>query len=241
MENLILTISLGNRPYLKYTRKSMEKYAKKLNTDLIVITEWPTFINHKNPQENRFIKLEIIKHYCEQYERLIFFDDTVFITPSAINLFELVPESYMGAWIESDVMDSPNRIEIMKKAIDYYSRENFGRDLSIISDKLEQNQNDIKMVNSGVMVLSKNHSKLFDALNYKLKIITFADQAFISYMIYKDNVPVYDIKNINNFVGSQIDKDVNFLDKDVNIYHVTSGSKDRIKTFQALVDKFETK
>lgn len=227
----ILTISLGERDYLKYTLKSMKNYAKKLSCELIVITEWDNFKDRKN-NSNRFIKLEIIHHFCQQYDRLIYFDDTVYINPKANNLFEIVPNYFLGAWIESNIKD---RKQVMINAMNYYS--NFDNWTNYPKDPI--------MINSGVLVLSKNHYNIFDSSNYILKNFGFNDQEFISYKICKMNINIHDIGNENNFVGSQIQNHIQNkelaekLYKNILIFHVTSGTGLRIKILEKLVNRFE--
>ena len=202
----ILSISLReNINFIDYTKYSMENYAKKIKAEFILITSWKNFVDKKS-SENRFIKLEIIHFYCKQYDRLIYFDDTVYITPNCKNLFELVPENCLGGFIESKLF---NRGGCMANAIKYYSQ----------FDKWDKNSKNILMINSGVMVLSKNHSSLFDSSNYILKSFGFIDQAFISYQICRQGINMYDITDRYNYCGSQIDKCI--LNKNIYIFIIS--------------------
>jgi hypothetical protein len=126
----------------------------------------------------------------------------------------------------------------MTKAIDYYSK----------FDKWDKKCKNILMINSGVMVLSKNHSNLFDSTNYILKSVGFIDQAYISYQICRQNINIYDITDTYNYCGSQIDKCM--LNKNteqamydrISMFHVTSIVQDRRKMIlEKIVKRFEKK
>ena len=231
MKKIVLTINLGNRPFHRYTLKSMERYSKKIGCKLLSITKWKNFTDSGNDIQNRFIKLEIIYYYLQKYDRLIYFDDTCYITPNTEDLFKKVPVSAVGAFIESKIF---NRKTTMQKIVNYYSK----------FDDAPPFDN-VQMVNSGVLVLSKLHAKLFNSKKYILKVIWCADQGFLSYKIHQNNIQIYDIKNINNYLGSQIQKNISNIMKKHNknhIYHVTSGAKGkftRVRLLKILKSRFE--
>jgi len=208
----VLTISLGNRPFLKYNKKTMEAYARKCGCKLITVTNWDSqnvkTLNTSSNGKKRFMKLVIIHHYLKLYDRLIYFDDTVFVTPNAKNLFDIVPEKSIGAFKEHLVFD---RKESMQHAIKHYRK--FDKNPKIPTDNP-------LMINSGVMVLSKKHRPIFNSSRYILKSWGFSDQAFLSYRIIKDKIPVFDITNKNNYVGSQTKQKI---PNDVEIFHITGG------------------
>lgn len=211
-DKAILTINLGNRPFLGYTKKTMEDYARRCGCKLITITKWNSNINALNTSQNgkkRFMKLAIIHHYLKLYNRIIYFDDTVYVTPNAKNLFNIVPEKLLGAWKEHLVFDRKHSMEL---AINHYNQ---------FDDKNITVPNNPIMVNSGVLVLSKIHRPLFDSSRYQLKSWGFSDQAFLSYRIIRDNIPVFDLTNKNNYTGSQLKKEI---PDDIEIFHVTSGA-----------------
>jgi len=234
LSTAILTISLGeNRNFINYTKNSMENYARKINSEFILISKWDSFVDKKT-SDNRFIKLEIIHFYCKQYDRLIYLDDTVYITPNCKDLFNLVPESHLGAFIESKIF---NRNTCMREVINHYSQY----------DKWDKNSKNILMINSGVMVLSKIHFSLFDTSKYVLKNFGFTDQAYISYQICRQIINVYDINNTYNYVGSQIMRSMtnkireNAMYETIHIFHVTSFIKDRKFILKKLIKRFEEK
>ncbi len=202
----ILTISLGNRPFLNYNKKTMEAYARKCGCKLITVTKWNSPANLDNIN---FIKVIIIHHYLNLYDRLIYLDDTVFVTPHAKNLFNIVQQKSIGAFKEHLLF---SRKSIMNHSIKYYRQF----DKSKIAVK-----NNPLMINSGVMVLSKIHRPIFDSSNYILKTLGFADQAFLSYRIIKDKIPVFDITNKYNYCGSQM---IQKIPNDIDMFHTTRGA-----------------
>ena len=197
----ILTISVGNRPFFRYTKKPMERYANKIGAKLIVVNKWLNKYIHP-----RFMKLDILRYYTKKYDRLIYLDDTVFITPNAPNLFKVVPYDKLGAWMEKYDLN---------KAISYYSKFDL--------HKFKRNINNIT-VNSGVLIIPKNYSHIFDTKKYILKKIDhFYDQQFLSYQINKNNIDVFDIGTKFNCVSSKFL--FNTFNDNIYMYHITSSVK----------------
>ena len=196
----LLTISVGNRSFLKYTKKNMERYAKKLGVKFIIVDNWLNKYN--NP---RFMKLDILHFYTKKYDRLIYLDDTVFITPNAPNLFKVVSPQKIGAWKEN---------YDLSKAISYYSK----------FDLHKFNNKSYTTVNSGVLVIPNKFSYIFNTKNYILKKIDlFYDQQFLSYQINKNNIDVFDIGIKFNCVSSKYLS--NILNENIYMYHITSSVK----------------
>ena len=92
-KNIIIVLSLkgadGARPFLDYNAESIERYAAKIDCELKIIRQWEGFVS-KSWRYDKFIKLDVLHHFCKEYDRMIYLDDTVYITPSAENLFKLV-------------------------------------------------------------------------------------------------------------------------------------------------------
>lgn len=106
MNSAIICVSIGKRPWTKYTFNILKKYAKNINSDFIVESEcnYKPVINF----ENRFVKVGrpnkkgyiakalVVEKYLKKYDRIAVIDDSYIIKPNANNLFELIPESYLG-------------------------------------------------------------------------------------------------------------------------------------------------
>ena len=227
LKYLILVISLGKRNnIIKYTSKLLEDYSKKINIELKIINNYDNF--KKSKCHILFSKTEIINYYLDLYDRIIYLDDTCIVSPNTPNLFDLVPENKLGAYIESNDFFRKEGgglgnwgVESIKNAYNYYSKQEHNNNLTYSPDFV--------MINTGVMVLSKCHKYLFNTDNYTLDFLSFGDQCFISYQINKNNSELFDIGTKYNTVGSVLLQNRRKLHKLINtdkhmIFHVTKGS-----------------
>jgi len=110
MKNLILTASLGDRPFKKYAFFSMEEYAKKTNADFIVAEdiEIPKELKElkvgRGNNTSYLKKILWIRKYLKEYDKVLWLDDTCYVNPNCPNLFNFVPSGYVAAASESQLM-----------------------------------------------------------------------------------------------------------------------------------------
>ena len=93
--NLIITVSIGHRPWFNNIKKYYQLYAKKTDSDFIIIDD-----NYQNDIKSRLKKFDIVK-YLDKYERILFLDDTCIITPNCPNVFDLIPKELLGVICEN--------------------------------------------------------------------------------------------------------------------------------------------
>lgn len=209
MKNLIITISLGNRPWFNKIKKYYENYALKTNSHFIVIND-----NYQGDINSRIRKFEIVK-YLDSYDRILFLDDTCIISPLCPNIFEIVPKSLLGV-----VCEKPpyyDKINLLKESLNYYNIEN------------NIQNNDYIWFNSGLILFSKCHKDLFNKPNKQIKKVgNYLDQALFNANRYKYNFPIFDLGLRYNYMGTRIEKQdpykINDLDN-IYIYHVTRAWK----------------
>lgn len=173
MKNLLLTLHL-NLP-VSYAFKTFEYYCKKHNLHLINITK-PS-VNFTNVYFEKFIFLDLL----EEYDRILYLDSDVLITPHAPNIFEIYSdENFFYAYhenSESDYMDRDKYIESITNKIYWPTEEN----------------NKFRYFNAGVMLFSKNHKEFF--ANFKEEtekhpeLLSFGDQTILNYLSVKNNLP----------------------------------------------------
>jgi len=106
MNHAVICVSIGKRPWTKYTFDAMERYAKNINSDFIIESECNyksvnnfenKFINVGRPNKKGYIaKALVVEKYLKKYDRIAVIDDSYIIKSNADNLFELIPESYLG-------------------------------------------------------------------------------------------------------------------------------------------------
>jgi hypothetical protein len=87
--NLLITVATGKcLAELEIVRPSLQAYADKINADFIAL------VNTTEPWWG-YEKFRV-QHFVPQYERTLFVDSDVVISPDCENLFDIVPESHVG-------------------------------------------------------------------------------------------------------------------------------------------------
>ena len=94
MKTVIYTMNANNPDYAAYCLPTIERYAKKTNSDLIIMDESNMLSEYPN---NHFLLYECYKHFDNsEYDRMLFLDVDILINPDAPNVFEEFPE---GLWL----------------------------------------------------------------------------------------------------------------------------------------------
>jgi len=98
-----------------YSHDSFQKYADKINADFVVIDS--PKINYTNTKTINPLKFEKYQVYeiLEEYERVLFIDNDILITPHAPNIFLEVPQDKIGGLYEDVAMNEENRRKIIQK------------------------------------------------------------------------------------------------------------------------------
>tara|TARA_R110001583_G_scaffold41583_2_gene132154 strand:- start:2396 stop:3115 length:720 start_codon:yes stop_codon:yes gene_type:complete len=94
MKTAIYTMCDGPPDYAEYCLPTIEHYAKKTGSDLIVMDNTSLLDEYPN---NHFLLYECYKHFVNSdYDRMLFMDVDILINPEAPNVFEVFPE---GMWL----------------------------------------------------------------------------------------------------------------------------------------------
>lgn len=195
MKTLVLTASFGDRPFKQYTIDSQQKYANRIGADFRVIEEFKVDEKYNVIPLGRggntayLIKLLVIQQALEQYDRVIWFDDTCVVSSNTPNLFEIVPVELFGAhnegilgWVMAD-----------EQTKGFYQRNGI--------DNVITSQN---YFNTGVMVVSNVHSPLFtDQLILELGVKghfknAYPEQTYLNYLIAKYRIGFFALPSIFN-------------------------------------------
>lgn len=169
-DNLVLTISIGNhyREISELTLPSIKEYANKIGADFLNITERdPSFITQK---WNKFSIHELLN----DYQRIIYFDIDILIREDCPNLFDIVPKEKLGMFNEGRYTA---RYEYLEQASEYY-----GEPLKPWNGKF---------YNSGVMVISRIHKKIFKLPKGVHFVET--DQPYLNLRILNDKIDMFDL------------------------------------------------
>lgn len=168
-KKLVVTIAAGDF-YTKMgelTHPIMKAYAEKIGADFKVL--WGKG-DHTIPH---YRKLDI-KHLFDEYDRVLYVDTDILIRSDAPDLFAIVPEEELGIFNEGRFVEREMNFRAFMKEIGFP----------------EQKWNK-KYFNTGVMVLSKDHSKIFQDPPEERN--NFAEQSYLNVMISHYKVPTKEL------------------------------------------------
>lgn len=180
MKTCVCTIVSGDKyeKLGKTTHYQFMAYAKRIGADFKVGRK-PDFA-YSPP----WIKLILLEKLLAIYDRVIFFDTDLTIHPELPNLFDMVPETHLGAYFEGAYLD---RIGALARALDFHKIKN-------------EREYEGEYFNSGVMVLSKQHRDLFiwpDEIEDN-----FYEQSLLNARVFASNTPVFKLHYHYNRMSS---------------------------------------
>jgi lipopolysaccharide biosynthesis glycosyltransferase len=143
----VCTLSIGDESegFAHYSIPTFQKYASKMGADLIVFDQKK--VNYTSCTTIDPVKFEKYQLYdvLENYERALYVDIDILISPFAPNIFEKVPLRQVGGRFEDVAMNKENRQQIIHRV-----QEVLG-DIGWTTGYM----------NSGMMVVSKCHRDVF--------------------------------------------------------------------------------
>jgi hypothetical protein len=176
--NAVVTIQIGAdyRRIAEITHPLMAVYAKRIGADFVSITE-PAI---GGPLHAEKFQLQSL---LERYERVLFLDVDLLILPSCPDLFQIVPEDHFGAFDVSSFTRLHDRAT------------------RLIQDSLGNLGWVRPYFNSGVMVVSRCHSEVFNLqspgrmadFNKVSGAEYYYDQTYINFMVQRLQIPLYDL------------------------------------------------
>jgi hypothetical protein len=207
--NCLITLNIGNRPYLNYTKELMEIYSKRINCDFKIITNYNTKLNievGRNNNKSYLYKSLVINEYLNYYDKVLLIDDTCCINKKTPDIFELTSDDNISGVIDGN----DTTIQYDKNFI--FKIKNF----KILGDKY---------INTGVICVPKKFSYLFNeeniVKNKELFLSSFVDQCYINYIIQYNNINInlLPIEYNNIFLTSRdLNDNINF--KDINYEYI---------------------
>ncbi|ESP93148.1 glycosyltransferase [Pseudoalteromonas luteoviolacea] len=103
MKKAIFTLAIGDNPMYQAALKSFEIYADKVGADLIVSDKLHYKIDIVNPKYHAspaWTEKLRIGELLEKYDRVLYVDSDVLITPHSRDVFELYPELDTTYWFD---------------------------------------------------------------------------------------------------------------------------------------------
>jgi len=184
MSLAVVTLAIDIDQLLYWSEPLLRLYARKVDADFIVIDE-PKIKHPICPMLEKYQLYNLL----DRYERVIFFDADVIVSPKTPDLFKIVPFEEIGA-----VYDNPEN-----------NSDGEYRKSSIML--IQELMGDIcwraGYINSGVLVISNIHRNAFqfDKKLYEINQRNMLEQNFTNYNIQRHRLPVYKLSRNFNMIS----------------------------------------
>ena len=198
---VIFSIMLGKDPMFYYTKKMLQHYAKKTHSDLIILDHIklaPPAPLCNNQRLSAWYQKKYIRDLQKRYDRVLYMDADIIITPWAKNIFEEYPDTELSkTFIYNELLYlnqanlrshmGPNEVNTAIKQ----------SSLLNINPELLQ-----KYFNAGVILVGRNSTLLqnWDD-NELIKIAGYSgsyEQTYINYLAIKNNHSIQSISDDYN-------------------------------------------
>lgn len=206
-KNAILTFSSPDRNYLTEAKiAQMEQIAQCWNAELVIINSIEKVLNTEQNKQAATInsfRPNIVNYICKlvsmynalnQFDRVLWIDDTCVISPFAPNLFDVVPLDSVGALVV------PRNCGLSESLSDYKNILKY-KNVSIKDE----------YYNNGVMLVSAQHKELFsfDSIinNQDLFQSPYPTQAWQNYVTYINGCKIFDITCMYNMMPCCLEYD----------------------------------
>ncbi|MBE0366656.1 glycosyltransferase family 8 protein [Pseudoalteromonas aurantia] len=182
MKKAIFTLAIGDNPMYRAAIASFRYYADKVGADLIISDQLHFPISIEKPKYNAspaWTEKLRIGDLLREYDRVLYVDADVLITPNARNVFELYTDRETTYWFDEGVVQD---------------RDN---DIALVCDALgdvcwPKNNERFVYYNAGIILTSKE-SGLFektklDDLQRICNEITHYDQSYFNYLLHRHSI-----------------------------------------------------
>jgi ADP-heptose:LPS heptosyltransferase len=178
-DKAVVTVAIGDAyaAILDLSSRTMQHYARKIGADFVPITDMGIVgRNGFSPHWAKFNLYELFK----TYSRIIYFDSDIIVREDCPDLFEMVPDTKIGAFNEGAFAP---RFPILKSASEVYN----------ISLKDPKNYVGTYF-NTGVMVLSRKFRNLFHPPQEHIEFEgDYGEQTFLNLRMQAMGIDVQDI------------------------------------------------
>jgi hypothetical protein len=224
--NAVITLSVGeNREFFKINQLTFKRYADKVGAefkifnDFVIPPEFSNINDGRHFQTKAFVKKIIIIHEAlNHYKKVIYLDDSCYISKDCPDLFSFVPDNFMAMHNEGMLNFCPD-----------VSHASYN---TVIKNNLKPTP--IKnYFNTGMVVTSKNNQHIFSskfAANEKLKKLfecNYGDQTYLNYIVNAEHIPYMSLGPLFNKVYIFDDDNIDYADRTRNdIINITRNKTD---------------
>jgi lipopolysaccharide biosynthesis glycosyltransferase len=174
----VVSLRVPGADWIRLTEASMERYAGRFGLEVVHLEERDLNLEvlrwrrrHRNLHLEKFQLFNLL----EDYDRILYVDADVLIHPEAPNVFDIVPEAYLGVVNEQLGEEAPKR------------EQEWGR-MQRRLGKLEREPG--RYFNAGVLVVSRAHRELFAYSKRKFAAGRWPDQNTLNYYARQLGLPI---------------------------------------------------
>jgi lipopolysaccharide biosynthesis glycosyltransferase len=189
-KNLIITISMKNFPNTagKIAHKYMKLYAESINSDFAIITDEDSI--YKNLCYNKFLMSDLFN----EYERILYVDNDVFIKKNSPDIFKIVPPNKFGIVNEfKQFKNHPNYLKWKNKSLlKWWNQHNIKE-----NKKIKYIPN--RCFNAGVMVVSRE-TNIFKYKPIVLEKKCLYENYLVVKRLIEHNIKIHELDDGFNFM-----------------------------------------
>lgn len=146
MKSAVVTICFGSKfdALAEITHPTLRAYAAKIGADFHVIT----IPKIPNPDKQAFLysyEKHQLQTFLLEYDRVIYLDTDIIVSPDCPSLFDVVPYGNFGAFSEGKWLDRLYALDVAQKQFGFIGSMNWCKNY----------------FNAGVMVFDKTHYEVF--------------------------------------------------------------------------------
>jgi hypothetical protein len=195
-DTLVITYVPENSEDFKECFDSIKSYAEKVGADFFAL--------QAGKQGYEYLERFRIKSFVENYDRTIFLDYNIFVKDECPNLFDIVPKGMIG--IQDNYKDYEELIFAKslfdKKRLRLLKSEHFSRIPYIsseVADALLYEAKETKtFFNNCVIICDKEHSDIFDPIDFPITDQDHMDQIWIDTCINRSGHEVFNLEDKYN-------------------------------------------
>jgi len=181
-KNLIVTIMFGSDPSFYFAKKSFIDYAKKVDADFICLTEYSgdfESLSKSNMLHEALFEKLALGRYLKKYQRVLYIDGDILITPQAKNIFTEYPNL--------------DNVYMLNEGLLSQRKE----ELRLISSRIKKPINDRNYFNAGVILFSSGakflQTVLIKDLQFFYNSSNWFDQTYINYICRLNELNVFSL------------------------------------------------
>jgi hypothetical protein len=193
-DKCIVTVVTGEKyiGMFNKVRAGYEEYAKKIGADLVILGNYT--------QGWWGLEKFRVKRVAEAYEKTCFIDGDIAIQPNAPNVFDIVPEGFVGIHDDWPFCLHKAPLETPPFDIEYWRKTE--RKMMITSQVGEEDfswELYPALLNTGVVVTPREHAGIWTAPIKPFPRNHCDEQFWVDYNIRKNNVPYWPLPVSLNF------------------------------------------